>query len=130
MSASPSDSPLDPVRLTASEWQELRRQAAGLPYPWAPAYRSLVEAAYAEPRLRALYPYTSHWTLRFSTTTRPRLTAVGPCLITHDEGAFGVGRGFITSDLGVFATAREAVAAALTHLPAGPGPVTLGAAPQ
>ncbi|WP_194919362.1 DUF6193 family natural product biosynthesis protein [Catenulispora rubra] len=27
-------------------------------------YQELMEAAYAEPALRALYPFTSHWTLR------------------------------------------------------------------
>ncbi|MFC8260194.1 DUF6193 family natural product biosynthesis protein [Streptomyces sp. NPDC057291] len=34
----------------------------------------------AEPALRALYPFTSHWVLGFATTTRPRLATVGPCL--------------------------------------------------
>ncbi|SEE07950.1 hypothetical protein SAMN05216483_5292 [Streptomyces sp. 2131.1] len=104
------------------------REAAGLKYPWAPAYRALIEAAYAEPVLRDLYPFTSHWALRFSSTTRPRLTVVGPCVTANGEGEFGVGRGLITSDLGVFAFARDAVAAALTHVPAGLGPVALGAA--
>ncbi|WP_442934618.1 DUF6193 family natural product biosynthesis protein [Micromonospora sp. CPCC 205739] len=29
----------------------------------------LIEAAYAEPKLRRLYPYTSHWSLNFSAST-------------------------------------------------------------
>ncbi|WP_405758002.1 DUF6193 family natural product biosynthesis protein [Streptomyces sp. NBC_01420] len=121
---------LRPGRLVESEWQGMLREAAELEYPWAPAYRSLIETAYAEPALRALYPFTSHWALRFSTTTRPWLTVVGPCLDASGEGDFGVGRGFIGRDLGEFATAREAVAAALIHLPAGLGEVALGTEPQ
>lgn len=41
-----------------------------------PKYCALVEAAYAEPALRGLYPFTSRWTLRFSTSARPRLTII------------------------------------------------------
>ncbi|MFE4052938.1 DUF6193 family natural product biosynthesis protein [Streptomyces sp. YIM B13518] len=37
-----------------------------------------------------------------------------------------VSDGFIDADLGRFATAREAVALAVRHLPAGLGPVALG----
>ncbi|MBK3576927.1 hypothetical protein JHN63_24625 [Streptomyces sp. MBT65] len=116
----------DPARLTESEWQHLRRQAGEQEYPWRETYQALIEAAYAEPALRALYPFTSHWVLRFATDTRPRLTAVGPSLFANSDGTFGVGRGFIGIDLGRFATAREAVAQAVRHLPPGLGPVTLG----
>ncbi|MFJ9866080.1 DUF6193 family natural product biosynthesis protein [Streptomyces sp. NPDC101165] len=115
----------DPERLTESEWQGMRQQAADLEYPWQETYQNLIEAAHAEPALRALYPFTSHWALRFSTTTRPDLTMVGPCL-TANDGTYGVGRGFITQDLGVFATAQEAVAVAVRRLPSGLGPTTLG----
>ncbi|NEC09660.1 DUF6193 family natural product biosynthesis protein [Streptomyces sp. SID7909] len=119
---------LDPGRLAESEWQGLRQQAAGLPCPWAPAYRSLIEAAYAEPVLRALYPFTSHWALRFSTTTRPLLTVVGPSVAANGEGAFAVSGG--PGAAGEFATARAAVAATLVRLPADPGLVALGAPPE
>lgn len=116
----------DPERLTASEWQGMRKEAAELEYAWRKAYQALIEAAYAEPALRALYPFTSHWALRFSSTTRPGLTIVGPSLSADSDGTFGVGRGFITQDLGRFDTAQEAVAAAVGHLPAGLGPVLSG----
>lgn len=58
---------LDPDR----EW--LLRDAGEADWP---GYRALIMAAHAERRLRQLYPYTSHWMLRFSTTTasRSRLT--------------------------------------------------------
>ncbi|MFE6131036.1 DUF6193 family natural product biosynthesis protein, partial [Streptomyces sp. NPDC056437] len=84
----------DPVRLTESEWQHLRTEASTQERP---AYAALVEAAYAEPALRALYPFTSHWALRFSTTTRPYTTIVGPCLLADDIDQYTVSRGFTGS---------------------------------
>ncbi|MFI8943192.1 DUF6193 family natural product biosynthesis protein [Streptomyces syringium] len=116
----------DPARLAESEWQSMRLEASELDYTWKDSYQALIEAAHAEAALRALYPFTSHWALRFSTTTRPRLTVVGPCLIANSDGTYVVGRDF-TGDLGRFATAREAVATAVRALPSGLGPVTLGA---
>ncbi|MFG3430940.1 DUF6193 family natural product biosynthesis protein [Streptomyces californicus] len=116
----------DPTRLTESEWQGKRQEAAELAYAWRETYHELVEAAHAEPALRVLYPFTSHWALRFSTTTRPILTVVGPCLSANSDGTYGVGRGFISQDLGRFATAQEAVAVAVRRLPSGLGPTTLG----
>lgn len=116
----------DPARLTESEWQRMRQEARDLEYSWQETHQALIEAAHAEPALRALYPFTSHWALRFSTTTRPRLTVVGPCLAANSDGTYGVGRGFITEDLGRFATAHEAVAVAVRRLPSGLGPVALG----
>ncbi|WP_030761882.1 MULTISPECIES: DUF6193 family natural product biosynthesis protein [unclassified Streptomyces] len=117
---------LDPVRLVEAEWQGLLQEARELEYSWQPQHQALVEAAYAEPALRALYPFTSHWALRFSSTTRPSLTLGSPCLSAGSDGTYGVGTGFITPDLGVFATAPEAAALAVRHLPTGFGPVTLG----
>ncbi|MFE5634000.1 DUF6193 family natural product biosynthesis protein [Streptomyces sp. NPDC056543] len=115
-----------PARLTESEWQSMRQEAAELEYAWKASYQALIEAAYAEPALRALYPFTSHWALRFSATTRPDLTVVGPCLTASSDGTYGLGRGFITPDLGQFTTAHEAVTLAVQHLPSGLGPVKLG----
>ncbi|MEV6757127.1 DUF6193 family natural product biosynthesis protein [Streptomyces sp. NPDC051214] len=112
------------ARQTEAEWQRLRAEASGLPYPWAPAYRDLIEAAYAEPKLRSLYPFTSVWTLRFSTTTRPKLNPTGPCLTTSGYGMYGVGTGFLTPNLGLFATPHEAVNLAVCHLSPEPGPAT------
>ncbi|GLF95315.1 DUF6193 family natural product biosynthesis protein [Streptomyces yaizuensis] len=115
----------DPVRLVASEWRHLRQEAGELDYSWQPAYRALIEAAYTEPALRALYPFTSHWSLRFSTATRPSLAIVGPCLTAYGEGTYGVAS-LMAGEPDRFATAREAVAAAVRRLPPGLGPVTLG----
>jgi hypothetical protein len=107
-----------------SAWQQLRLEAGELPWPWAPAYRSLIDAAYAEPALRSLYPFTSHWALRFSATTRPELTPTGPCSTANGDGTFGVGRGFMTPDLGLFSAPGEAVAPAVRRLSPGRGPLT------
>ncbi|GAA3089133.1 hypothetical protein GCM10017562_69610 [Streptomyces roseofulvus] len=79
----------DPARMAESEWRHLVAEAAALDAPFADAYRALVEAAYAEPRLRALYPFTSHWTLRFSAATRPFLDVVGPNLSARGRAATG-----------------------------------------
>ncbi|MER5279076.1 DUF6193 family natural product biosynthesis protein [Streptomyces sp. NPDC002809] len=116
----------DPVRLTDSEWQSMRQEATELEYAWQATYQNLVEAAHAEPTLRTLYPFTSHWAVRFSTTTRPHLTVVGPCLSANSDSTYGVGRGIISQDLGQFGTADEAVAVAVRHLPSVPGPEPLG----
>ncbi|MFI5758982.1 DUF6193 family natural product biosynthesis protein [Streptomyces sp. NPDC051569] len=113
----------DPARLTESEWQCLRQEAGELGYAWQETYQALIEAAHAEPVLRALYPFTSHWALRFSSTTRPRLTVVGPLLTADSDGRYGVGVG---EDLDRFATAHEVVALAVRQLPSGLGPITLG----
>nr|WP_237547140.1 DUF6193 family natural product biosynthesis protein [Streptomyces sp. SID161] len=67
--------------------------------------------------------------MRFSTTTRPTVTIVGPCLTANDDGTYGVGRGFITPDLGLFDSVHDAVAVAVRELPSGLGPVTLGSFP-
>ncbi|MFC8125970.1 DUF6193 family natural product biosynthesis protein [Streptomyces sp. NPDC057302] len=117
---------LDPARLTASEWQHLRTEASELEYPWGPAYQALVEAAHAEPALRRLYPFTSHWALRFSTTTRPSLTVVGPMLSARSIDHYTVSR-TLTGDEGAqFSAPADAVAAAVRELPLGLASVTLG----
>ncbi|MFF3676154.1 DUF6193 family natural product biosynthesis protein [Streptomyces sp. NPDC002120] len=117
---------LDPALLTESEWRHLRTEANELEYPWQPAYQALIETAYAEPALRRLYPFTSHWALRFSTTTRPRLSVVGPLLEARGVGEYVLAFSIADQDGARYATAAEAVAAAVPQLPPGLGPVTLG----
>ncbi|MDX2294016.1 MULTISPECIES: DUF6193 family natural product biosynthesis protein [Streptomyces] len=117
----------DPARMAESEWRHLVAEAAALDAPFADAYRALVEAAYAEPRLRALYPFTSHWTLRFSAATRPFLDVVGPNLCCAREGGYRVARLMAEGGRHV-ATAPEAVAEGVRLLPEGLGPVRYGAA--
>ncbi|OLE20722.1 MAG: hypothetical protein AUG49_24175 [Catenulispora sp. 13_1_20CM_3_70_7] len=117
----------DPVQLTASEWQHMRTEASEADWP---EYQALIEAAYAEPALRALYPFTSHWTLRFSTSTRPYLTTLPSCLSApRGGGRYTVSAHFMGEVTAETSTADEAVATVMRQLPGGLGPVTLGAAP-
>ncbi|WP_282694485.1 DUF6193 family natural product biosynthesis protein [Streptomyces sp. CC208A] len=118
----------DPARLVDSEWRYLRTEAARLAYPWREPYRALVEAAYAEPALRALYPFTSHWALRFSAATRPHLDVVGPNLGLDSDGGYAVAL-LMTERGRTFGTACEAVAEAVRLLPDGTGAVRYGASP-
>ncbi|MFE1879543.1 DUF6193 family natural product biosynthesis protein [Streptomyces diastatochromogenes] len=113
----------DPERLTESEWQHLRTEAGEMDWP---EYRALIEAAYAEPVLRGLYPFTSHWTLRFSTSTRPRLTVVPLCLDAHRQKPYTVSAHYMGEVLAEATTAAHAASIALHYLPSGLGPVTRG----
>ncbi|MEU7306068.1 DUF6193 family natural product biosynthesis protein [Streptomyces sp. NPDC007206] len=114
----------DPERLTESEWQQLRTEASEVDWP---EYRALIEAAYAEPALRGLYPFTSHWTLRFSTSTRPRLTVVPLCLHPHRQKPYTLSTLYMGEVVAEAPSAAETVSMALRHLPSGLGPVTSGA---
>ncbi|MFJ4785574.1 DUF6193 family natural product biosynthesis protein [Streptomyces sp. NPDC088794] len=115
---------LGPEAAVAAQWDRLKEKAADTPS--FPEFGRLVEAAYAEPRLRRLFPFTSHWTVAFSSCTD------GPY---HDEiaiapqyggGPYLVLRHANTGMLGESATAEEAVTLALSHLPESVGPAVAG----
>ncbi|QYC41859.1 hypothetical protein Nocox_21265 [Nonomuraea coxensis DSM 45129] len=55
----------NPADIIASEWQWMLKDARDADWP---EYQALIDAAYAEPTLRRLYPFTSHWALSFSST--------------------------------------------------------------
>jgi hypothetical protein len=55
----------NPADVIASEWQWLLKEARDADWP---QYQALIEAAYDQPKLRKLYPFTSHWALSFSVT--------------------------------------------------------------
>ncbi|WP_433319542.1 DUF6193 family natural product biosynthesis protein [Micromonospora sp. CA-269861] len=111
-----------PARVVAAEWQWLRQRSEEIDQPH---YQALIEAAYNEPRLRQLYPYTSHSVLNFSTTTgypfSPSPVSLG-ALGSHSNF-----RVWARSDLLCeTATATEAVAVAVAHLSADLGPAVAG----
>lgn len=58
----------------------------------------------------------------------PESDGTVPCLTANSDGTsgmgFGVGRGFLTPELGLFATPGEAVARAVCELSLGPGSMT------
>lgn len=106
------------AQLTESEWQHLRTEAGELDWP---SYHALIEAAYAEPALRCLYPFTSHWALQFSPSTRPGLTDVPMCLNAHWDKPYTVSASYMGEVLTETTTAEEAVAATVRHLPPAAG---------
>ncbi|MBN1250231.1 MAG: hypothetical protein JXC32_21385 [Anaerolineae bacterium] len=116
----------DPGQLVESEWQHLRKEAAEVNWP---EHHALIEAAYAQPKLRQLYPFTSHWSLRFSTRTRPSLSRnVLACLHAGHGNDYIVTMGYMGQSLGETTTAQEAVSLAVRYLPTDLDPVTYGAA--
>ncbi|GAB3248996.1 DUF6193 family natural product biosynthesis protein [Kineosporia babensis] len=88
----------------------------------------LAEAAAAEPQLRQLSPYLSHYTLHFSRCTGQPPTADVPFVVPLGED-YEV-RGNWTIDrfqtLGRATTAQQAVALVLNHLPPRCGPAVSG----
>ncbi|WP_433607554.1 DUF6193 family natural product biosynthesis protein [Dactylosporangium sp. CA-139114] len=91
-----------------------------------PQYQAMVEAAYHEPALRRLYPFTSHSTLRFAITTRPNLSPVPVCLDAHQDNRYTVSAQYMGEVLSESSTAQEAVSLAVSQLPPNLGPVELG----
>ena len=118
----------DPAQLAESEWRHLLTQARELEYAGAPAYRALVEAAYSEPALRALYPFTSHFSLRFSSATRPHLAVIPVSLNIGEDKGYEVSVPHMGGVVAETATAQAAVSTAVEYLPPRLGPVTPGIA--
>ncbi|GGK61941.1 hypothetical protein Ppa06_60830 [Planomonospora parontospora subsp. parontospora] len=112
-----------PAHLVSVQWEWVRQDAEEAPWP---EYRVLVEAAYAEPRLRQLFPYVSHWLLRFSTTTGSPFSPDVVCLQVGRDG-YVVKASSYGPVLGETAGPEEAVALAARHLPTGIGPAVTGA---
>ncbi|GGQ87345.1 DUF6193 family natural product biosynthesis protein [Couchioplanes azureus] len=114
-----------PAQVVATQWQLLREAADQAPWP---EYRELLDAAYAEPKLRQLYPYTSHWALKFSTTTGYPFSPNAVCVETQN-GQFVVRTSWDGVVLGQPTTAEEAVSLVLSRLPSDVGPATAGPYP-
>lgn len=115
-----------PADAVAVKWRLLREEMQGdIPFP---AVRDLVEVAHAEPRLRQLYPFTSHWSLHFSACTGFPFTWVVPFVDPLRDGRYrvcGPNRGTV---IGEADTAEQAVALVLSRLPADIGPAVEGTA--
>jgi hypothetical protein len=120
-----------PAEVVEARWQSLRLswqwryavhqvRSPGRPYP---GIVPLLEAAAAQPRLRRLYPFTSHFALLFSSSTSYPWTLHAGCIEPLDNGRFKAGRSSPSAVIGEFGTAEEAVAAVLELLPTGFEPV-------
>ncbi|MFJ4189779.1 DUF6193 family natural product biosynthesis protein [Kitasatospora sp. NPDC089509] len=112
-----------PAAAVECQWRGIRATAAET--PGFPEYARLVEAAYAEPRLRQLFPVTSHWTLGFQ-------ACIGLSFVVEvaiEPGSNGcpyrVRPLLMRGVLGVTDSAEEAVAMAVAHLPADLGPAVV-----
>jgi hypothetical protein len=115
----------DPAEMVESEWQHLLAEAASTDWP---EYRALIDAAYNEPRLRRFYPFTSHWSLQFSTRTRPHLSReILVCIHPGKGKDYVVTMGLTGDELGRTVMAEDAVSLAIQHLPSNLGPTTYGA---
>ncbi|MGW2374678.1 DUF6193 family natural product biosynthesis protein [Kitasatospora sp. NPDC001683] len=113
-----------PAAVVELQWHWLREQAAE--EPELTGFGLLVEAAHAQPRLRQLFPVTSHGTLCFLPRTgypcKP-VVAIDPA---RDGDPYRVQRfphGGLIAEVG---TAEEAAALAVAHLPADLGPALAG----
>ncbi|GAA1072189.1 hypothetical protein F4556_003344 [Kitasatospora gansuensis] len=109
--------PTDPV---AAQWQLVREMKANH------IDRALVEAAYANPVLRGLFPLVSHGSLQFSRCTGFPWSKDVPSIFP-DHGGFRVIRlyepgGQVIGSL----TADAAVELVVSHLPADCGPAIDG----
>ena len=86
----------------------------------------LLDAAYAEPRLRQLFPWTGMGELHFSRCTEPRWTWDIPYIQPAAGRTYWVSGPLRTESIGPAATAREAVVMVVDRLPPGCGPAFVG----
>ncbi|UUU36382.1 DUF6193 family natural product biosynthesis protein [Streptomyces sp. CA-210063] len=107
----------------ATAWHWLLERRPGTRGATHDALPVVVEAAYAEPSLRALYPFPTHGTLHFLRSAPPWPDS------DHDEAPFILYGGppyqvyssRYTDLLGECATPAEAAALVVSHLPAHAG---------
>ncbi len=85
-----------------------------------------IEAAYAEPRLRALFPWPSHGALHFFRNTRYPWRDDLPFIVGGAECIVYAPRGESTCVLGQSLTPQEAAALVVAHLPDDCGPAFEG----
>ncbi|MET8080672.1 DUF6193 family natural product biosynthesis protein [Streptomyces sp. NPDC005303] len=93
--------------------------------------KALVEAAYANPALRALFPLVSHGSLQFSRCTRFPWSQDLPMIFPLFGGRFRVRQlhgpqGSGQEQVGEADSAEDAVKLVASHLPAGCGPAVDG----
>lgn len=102
----------------AWQWRRAAHQIRSPERPY-PGIVPLLDAAAAEPRLRRLYPFTSHFALLFSSSTSYPWVAQGGSIEPLHNGRLKVRRRNPSAVIGEFATAEEAVSLVLELLPTG-----------
>lgn len=109
-----------PADAVAAQWRALRES-------WASDDRfrfvaDIIEAAYAAPALRQLFPYTSHASLCFSTCTGFPYSQDVPRVDPGEGGGYVLRTRFMGDMIGEAEDAESAIAILLAHLPDGIGP--------
>ncbi|MFD3516418.1 DUF6193 family natural product biosynthesis protein [Streptomyces sp. NPDC058657] len=115
-----------PLAVVEPQWRKTRTEAAEAPD--FPGFGALVEAAHANPRLRQFYVYSSHRTLGFSSCTGfpfRNEVAIAP---SHNCSPYRVMKHPHADTMGETATAEDAVALAVSHIPTGLSPAVAGSA--
>ncbi|WP_433469810.1 DUF6193 family natural product biosynthesis protein [Spirillospora sp. CA-128828] len=99
-----------------SEWQWMLKEARNVGWP---EYQALIEAAYAEPKLRRLYPYTSHCALGFAAA--PDFPFATPSFVWVDsprgDGDYTVREWWGGPALAQCSTPAQAIAIAVDRIP-------------
>jgi hypothetical protein len=90
----------------------------------------LLEAAYAQPLLRQLFPWTGMGELHFSRCTEQRWTWDIPYIRPPANGTYLVSGPLRNETIGPAATAQDAVAMVVDRLPAGCGPAFVGSSDE
>ncbi|WP_328387179.1 DUF6193 family natural product biosynthesis protein [Streptomyces sp. NBC_00400] len=117
----------DASDVVALKWRKVRALSAEVIDP------DMVEAAYAQPRLRQFVPLVSHGSLQFSRCTESPLTYDIPALFPSAGGGFVVIRmwepnGSERHQVGWVETLEEAAALIASEIPADWGPAVHGTA--
>lgn len=86
----------------------------------------LLDAAYAQPRLRQLFVWTGMGELHFSRCTEKRWTWDIPYLARAKEGGYRVDGPLRNESVGLAETPEQAIAMVLDRLPTGCGPAFVG----
>ncbi|MFB8003572.1 DUF6193 family natural product biosynthesis protein [Nocardia sp. NPDC056000] len=130
-----SDNTHSPIELSgggdsvAAQWNLLRTEKT---YYRRFLDHDLIEAVYAHPRLRVLFPFTSVTTLHLSRCTRYPFSFDIPCVVSDNAGGFDVIRTPQMAAgprmIGVGVSVADAVALIAAHLPHGCGRAIEGTA--
>ncbi|GHG43191.1 hypothetical protein Shyd_86960 [Streptomyces hydrogenans] len=91
---------------------------------------AVTAAAYAEPRLRALYPFPSHGALTFHRNTQFPWSNDLPYIVGDAQWCIVYGPLHVGGILGESLTPREAAALVVAHLPDDCGPAFEGPWPR
>jgi hypothetical protein len=109
----------NPAGVIEAEWRSLLKGAQDAGWP---EYQALIKTAYAEPRLRELCPYTSHWSLSFSATPYPFTPSFATLTAGRQGAPYDVREWWNGPTLTHVSTAEEAVAIAVARIPQDFGP--------